>query len=90
MTQEEKIANFREQCKIVATYIKYLKGTVDEFPYSRREFKKALQAVLFAANKQQKYREYIYYKSLEEKKIEDEHIKSDDNFESRHLIPPFK
>lgn len=63
---------------------------VDEFPYTRREFKKALMAVLQAANKQQRYREYRYHKRLEELSIEKEKQKNDEDFETRHLIPQFK
>lgn len=81
---------FREKCKIVACYIAYLKGKIDEFPYTRREFKKALIAVLQAANKQQRYREYRYYQKLEEQSIEREKEETDSDFESRHLIPQFK
>lgn len=90
MTHEEKMEKFREKCKIVAAYINYLGGKTDEFPYTRRELKKALQAVLIAANKQARFREYVHHKKLEEKNIETAHMEEDEGFETRHLFPPFK
>lgn len=90
MTQEEKNQKFREQAKIVSLYILYLKGKMEEFPYTRRELKKALQTVLFAANKQQKYREYLYHKKQEEETIETARSEEDDGFDTRHLFPHFK
>lgn len=81
---------FREKCKIVACYINYLSGKSDEFPYTRRELKKALQAVLIAANKQARFREYVHHKKLQEQTIETSHMDEDEGFENRHLNPSFK
>lgn len=65
MTFEEKTKKFREQSKIVSLYILYLRGKIDEPLYSKREIWKAMQSVLFAANKWQKHREYSHYMQSE-------------------------
>lgn len=89
MTQEEKRKQFREYCKIVATYLNYFTGKRDDFPYCRRDFKKALKAVLWAANRQQRYRDYMYYKRMEAEAREAQ-AEKDKDLDNRDLLPPFK
>ncbi len=88
-THEEMAALFKEQLKIVSDYEKYLKGSLNDFQYTRKELRKALTAVLYAANKQQQYRDYKYNKRVAEQAIERQKLESESGFDNIHLNTKF-
>lgn len=75
MTHEKWMERTQEQFKIVSLYILHLKkGDEIEFTYPKRELRKVLQTVLSLAIKHRRLIKHNYYKRLEDKYLETEHI----------------
>ena len=74
MNHEKWMERTQEQFKIVSLYIVHLKkGEKEEFPYSKRELRKALQAVFALAVKHRRLINSNFYRRIEKEYLETEH-----------------
>lgn len=74
MNHEKWMERTKEQFKIVSLYIIHLKkGDEGEFPYTKRELRKALQTVFSLAVKHRRLINSNFYKRIEKKYLETEH-----------------
>lgn len=74
MTHEKWMEKTLEQFKIVSLYILHLKKKdTNEFQYSNRELRKALQTVFSLAVKHRRLIDSNYNKRMEKKYLETEH-----------------